>query len=96
MRHRVTAERHSRANDHLVELSERGFEPDPQHPDVDAVNEAAKLADLFNQCTQLSEVQSGPADQREWMDFHRSRPLATGRDGGCHPGGRGDGDIPHR
>ena len=54
--------------DNLVALEERDWQTDPKHPDVDARNEAAKLADLFARANGLPEVQSSPEDFRDWMD----------------------------
>jgi hypothetical protein len=58
----------SRADDHLKALSKRKWEPDPAHPDVDAINEAAKLADVFTRAAALQEVLAEPEDFRKWME----------------------------
>ncbi|MHC4730456.1 MAG: cytochrome c [Planctomycetota bacterium] len=54
--------------DHLVALQKRDWKADPKHPDVDAKNEAAKLAGLFGRANGLDEVQRSPEDFRDWMD----------------------------
>jgi len=54
--------------DNLVALEKRDWQPDPKHPDVDAKNEAAKLADLFARANGLAEVKKAPEDFRDWMD----------------------------
>jgi len=54
--------------DNLVALAKRDWQPDPKHPDVDATNEAAKLAGLFARANGLAEVKKSPEDLRDWMD----------------------------
>ena len=54
--------------DNLVALKERDWQPDPKHPDVDAKNEAAKLAGLFGRANGLDGVKKSPEDFRDWMD----------------------------
>ncbi|MFQ5845810.1 MAG: hypothetical protein ACE5JG_12575, partial [Planctomycetota bacterium] len=56
----------SRAFDHLKALSGREWKPDPDHPDVDPVNEADKLAGLFERLGGLDELRARPADFLEW------------------------------
>jgi len=56
-----------RSADHLEHLSGRDWTPDPSHPDVDAQNEADKLAGLFEQSLRLSEVREKPDDFRRWI-----------------------------
>jgi protein tyrosine phosphatase (PTP) superfamily phosphohydrolase (DUF442 family) len=58
----------SRAHDNVAMLSERNWKLDPEHPDVDAVNEAEKLRDAYATAVELSEVQNGPSDLREWFE----------------------------
>ena len=58
----------SRADDHLKALAKNGWQPDPTHPDMDASNEAAKLADVFERSVALEEVLKQPEDFRKWMD----------------------------
>ncbi len=57
----------SRANDNLDALDERAFSPDPEHPDVDARNEAEKLLQSFAAALRLEEVEQGAADYRGWF-----------------------------
>ena len=54
--------------DHLVALEKRGWKADPKHPDVDAKNEAAKLAGVLGRANGLDEVKRSPEDFRDWMD----------------------------
>ncbi len=58
----------SRADDNSKYLSKRNWQPDAEHPDVDALNEATKLASALERCARLEEVASRPADFRGWMD----------------------------
>ena len=57
----------ARADDHLAYLSKREWQVDPEHPDVDALNEATKLASILERMGALDEVASKPADFRGWM-----------------------------
>lgn len=57
----------ARAHDNLVELEKRQWALDPEHPDVDALNEAAKLLQSFESSQGLTQVMAGPDDLREWM-----------------------------
>ena len=63
----------SRADDHLKVLSKNDWQPDPGHPDVDPVNEAAKLADLFERSVTLADVISQPSDFRQWLQDARAQ-----------------------
>jgi protein tyrosine phosphatase (PTP) superfamily phosphohydrolase (DUF442 family)/cytochrome c556 len=56
-----------RAFDNLKALAKRDWAPDPEHPDLDAVNEAAKLQELFAQSEKFDECRSQEADFREWL-----------------------------
>jgi len=56
----------TRSFDFLDGLGKRNWEADPEHPDVDAVNEAEKLADLFGRSVDLDEVKAKAEDFREW------------------------------
>ncbi len=57
----------SRADDNLKFLSKRTWEADPEHPDVDALNEATKLASALERCSRLDELASKPPDFQGWM-----------------------------
>ena len=59
--------RAARVFDNLVALEKRGWLADPEHPDVDAGNEAAKLSDAFGGIVELEEVSSKPEDYRNWL-----------------------------
>lgn len=51
--------------DNLELLGQRGFEADPAHPDLDAVNEAKQFASLFEQGADYTA--HAPEDFNEWM-----------------------------
>lgn len=53
--------------DNLVALEKRDWKVDPDHPDIDARNEAAKLAGLNLRAYDLDEVRKAPEDFRDWM-----------------------------
>ena len=57
----------ARAHDHLVELGRRDWQPDPEHPDVDALNQAAQVLQAFEAAQDLGQVRAGPDDLRGWM-----------------------------
>ena len=57
----------ARADDHLKDLSKNKWKPDPHHPDVDALNEASKLASVFERALAMQEVGDQPADFQQWM-----------------------------
>lgn len=57
-----------RVFDKLKALSRNDWKVDPEHPDVDPYNEAAKLVDLFEHGNSLDEVAIKPEDFRRWMD----------------------------
>ncbi len=65
----------SRAHDNVAMLSKREWKLDPQHPDVDAINEAQKLHDAYVLSLELPEVQEGPQDLREWFEESRDASL---------------------
>jgi hypothetical protein len=58
----------SRADDNLKYLSKHGWQPGADHPDVDALNEASKLASALERAARLDEVAGKPADFRGWLD----------------------------
>jgi protein tyrosine phosphatase (PTP) superfamily phosphohydrolase (DUF442 family) len=57
----------SRADDNVKYLSRHGWKPTADHPDVDPLNEATKLASAFERADVLHEVAARPADFRGWM-----------------------------
>jgi protein tyrosine phosphatase (PTP) superfamily phosphohydrolase (DUF442 family) len=57
----------SRADDNLRFLSRRKWQPDAEHPDVDALHEATKLASALERCAELDAIASKPPDFRGWM-----------------------------
>lgn len=57
----------------LIEASERlGWAADPEHPDVDVLQEAAQLHQLFEVCSDLEESRTYPDDYREWLESGRA------------------------
>lgn len=57
----------SRAHDAVKAASKNSWQPNPNHPDLNALNEAVKLADLFKRAQDLKDVASEPEDFRQWM-----------------------------
>lgn len=57
-----------RAFDNLEALATRDFATDPEHPDIDAQNEAAKLHEALAQAAGLPECADRPDDFRAWLD----------------------------
>jgi protein tyrosine phosphatase (PTP) superfamily phosphohydrolase (DUF442 family) len=66
----------SRADDHLKDLAKRAWQPDAEHPDVDAVNEASKLMDVFTRALVLDETAEKPADFHQWMQDSKAQAAA--------------------
>jgi protein tyrosine phosphatase (PTP) superfamily phosphohydrolase (DUF442 family) len=58
--------------DNTVLLGDRDWQPDPAQPDLDAMNEAAKLHDLFVALTSDSAFGEEPDDYQEWMRSSRA------------------------
>jgi hypothetical protein len=56
-----------RSYDPLRDLAARDFAPDPDHPDLDAVNESQKLAELFAMLEKGEDTAARPEDFRSWM-----------------------------
>ena len=52
--------------------SKRSWGPDPQHPDVDPLQEALQLSQLFEATSQLEEIRTWPDDFRAWLEDGRS------------------------
>jgi protein tyrosine phosphatase (PTP) superfamily phosphohydrolase (DUF442 family) len=57
----------ARSFDPLKEMSKSGWKADPEHPDLEAGNEAAKLAGLFATMAASEENRKKPGDFRRWM-----------------------------
>lgn len=57
----------TRSFDYLKALAARDWQPDPEHPDIDALNEAQKLEDVFRQTMALEELAEEDEDFRAWM-----------------------------
>ena len=49
---------------------------DPDHPDIDPLNEATKLASVFERSLAMQEVAVQPADFRQWMEDSRKQSNA--------------------
>ena len=58
----------ARVFDALDLLDARDWEPDPDHPDLDALNEARRLAQLFEVCADSESSAGGPQDLRRRID----------------------------
>ncbi|MSR47575.1 MAG: hypothetical protein EXS13_11025 [Planctomycetes bacterium] len=56
----------ARRHDALKKLEQRGFAADPQHPDVDALGEAIKLADTFQATATMADSADRGDDFRGW------------------------------
>ncbi len=65
----------ARADDNLKALSKTEWKLDPAHPDIDPLNEATKLADLFSRASALPEVATRPADFRQWMEDSKAQSI---------------------
>ena len=50
----------------------RGWAADPEHPDVDVLQEAAQLHQLFESCSDLEESRAYPDDYRTWLEGGRA------------------------
>ncbi len=57
----------SRADDNLKYLSKREWRAGEEHPDADALNEAARLATVFRATAELDDVAERPEDFRAMM-----------------------------
>jgi len=57
----------ARSHDHIEVLVSNDWAIDPEHPDVDALNEARKLEDSFRFSLTLEEVVKGKQDQLDWF-----------------------------
>ncbi len=63
-----------RASDALKLLAKRGWTADPDHPDVDAINEADKLADYYARAETVADYAERPDDFKRW---HRASTEAS-------------------
>jgi len=57
----------SRPFDGITEMSKRDWALNPDHPDLDPVNEAAVLSRLLERAPELEELAQRPADFQQWM-----------------------------
>ena len=58
----------ARYHDNLTKLQGREWKSDPAHPDIDARNEAEKLAGFLSRLSKLDSVKKRPPEFREWLD----------------------------
>jgi protein tyrosine phosphatase (PTP) superfamily phosphohydrolase (DUF442 family)/cytochrome c553 len=56
----------SRNDDNLKFLAKRKWQPDPEHPDVVALEEATQLAKTFERSAKLDDVAAKPPDFQKW------------------------------
>jgi protein tyrosine phosphatase (PTP) superfamily phosphohydrolase (DUF442 family) len=56
-----------RLHDNLELLADNGWRVDPAHPDLEPLNEAQNLLEIFRQAAQLEEVAAHAADFRGWL-----------------------------
>ena len=56
------------ADGNLQAFEERAWQVDPDHPDIDAGNEADMLRQFFARANALEDVKRRPEDFRRWMD----------------------------
>jgi len=80
--HPISGVRHAmvgltRHFDNLRDFGKRGFAADPEHPDLDPLNEAEKFAGLMKNVGHMDESKARPDDYREWMatSIEESRAL---------------------
>ena len=57
----------ARCWDNLKLLFANEWKPDPEHPDLDAVNESDKLAQFMGLCAEMDMVRDKPEDFQGWM-----------------------------
>ncbi len=58
----------ARSYDRIKDMVKNDGAINPEHPDIDPVNEAAILQGLFKQSLELERLASKPADFRDWLD----------------------------
>ena len=68
-----------RSWDVVAALSKRNWQPNPNHPDASARNEAAKLVEILDQCQKMPETKERPEDFRKFLRecAKNSRKLAA-------------------
>ncbi len=81
----------SRPYDHLKSLAKRNWAVDPEHPDLHAGNEAAKMVEILVATADLDDVSNKPDDFRAWID--ESIEYAKGLDQALKNLGAGEGDL---
>jgi len=57
----------TRLSDNVELIADNDWKADPAHPDVDPLNEAQQLLEIFRAAIELDEVIEQPEDFREWM-----------------------------
>jgi len=57
----------ARSHDAIKAATKNSWQPNPDHPDLNAFNESVKLADLFERTQHLDEVASEAEDFRQWI-----------------------------
>jgi len=58
----------TRADDEVKYLAKNDWQPGPEHPDLDPVNAAAKLAGALERCATSPQALAEPADFQAWME----------------------------
>ncbi len=53
--------------DNVKLLQKRGFQVDPEHPDLDPLQEVTQVHQLYSACMELGETATYPDDYRQWM-----------------------------
>lgn len=66
----------TRTWDNLELLAKGDFQPDKEHPDLDAANEAAQAKHLFAQMLASHELLSKPKDYQAWMKSSAEHAVA--------------------
>lgn len=66
----------SRADDNLKLLSKSDWKPSSDHPDLDALNEATKLASVMERASRLDSLRDEPEDFRRWLADSVARSAA--------------------
>lgn len=57
----------SRSYDRIKAMAGNAWQVNPDHPDIDPLNEAAVLADVFSRIQHAEELSERPEDFRAWM-----------------------------